>query len=148
MRAMRGRIFRLPFIFFTANNRPFLLRRTTTTRRGITTTTSMASQQQNDGSGRSRKIARVVPATRSGPVLRRLVGTVDVDGKGTDHPLAEVDPFMLLDQASIDKDGNPPFGRHPHRGHSVVTILMKGRVKSWDSYTQKETVVEGPASYW
>ncbi|KAL9181733.1 hypothetical protein ACHAXT_012076 [Thalassiosira profunda] len=94
-----------------------------------------------------RKISRVVTPTRSGPVFR-LVGTLDCDGAGTDHPLDNVDPFMLLDCGTISKDGHPTFGPHPHRGHSVVSIMMQGAVKSWDSYTKKETLVNAPASYW
>lgn len=99
-------------------------------------------------SSKSRSIDKVVPATVTNPSLQRLIGTVDVDGQGTQHALEEVDPFMLLDQGILRKDAMPPFGVHPHRGHSVVTLLFKGRVKSWDSFSQKETVVEGPASYW
>lgn len=96
-----------------------------------------------------RTIKRIVSPTIKGP-MHRLIGTVDVDGNGTNHPLADCDPFMLLDHAVVPKPNAPPFGAHPHRGHSVVTILLQGRVKSWDSYhpTDENTVLEGPASYW
>jgi len=94
-----------------------------------------------------RQIAQVVSATQSGPISR-LIGTVDVDGQGTQHPLEQVDPFMLLDYGCIPKSDMPPFGAHPHRGHSVVTVLTQGQVKSWDSFHDKDTVIEGPASYW
>ena len=110
-------------------------------------TLSTLSLQVSTMSGGGRKIARVVSPTASGPI-NRLIGTVDVDGKGTDHPLAQVDPFMLLDQGTITENGKPPFGAHPHRGHSVVTVLTRGQVKSWDSYTHRDTVVKAPASYW
>eukprot|EP00571_Detonula_confervacea_P005062 CAMPEP_0172325512 /NCGR_PEP_ID=MMETSP1058-20130122/54245_1 /TAXON_ID=83371 /ORGANISM="Detonula confervacea, Strain CCMP 353" /LENGTH=303 /DNA_ID=CAMNT_0013042085 /DNA_START=132 /DNA_END=1043 /DNA_ORIENTATION=+ len=93
-----------------------------------------------------RQMARTVPATKKGPIAR-LIGTVDIDGNGTNHPLEQVDPFMLLDQATITKNEMPPFGSHPHRGHSVVTVLLQGQIKSWDSVTQKEATVQGPASY-
>ena len=98
----------------------------------------------------SRTIEKVVPATKNGPI-NRLIGTVDIDGKGTTHSLPEVDPFILLDQATIEKNEMPPFGAHPHRGHSVVTILMRGKVKSWDSFSKdphKTTTIAAPASYW
>lgn len=94
-----------------------------------------------------RKISQVVPPTASGPISR-LVGTVDIDGKGTNHPLAQVNPFMLLDQGILTESDKPPFGAHPHRGHSVVTVLTQGQVKSWDSFTQTDTVIKAPASYW
>jgi redox-sensitive bicupin YhaK (pirin superfamily) len=94
-----------------------------------------------------RRIEKVVNPTPSGPIAR-LVGTTDIDGNGTDHPLDQVSPFMLLDSARIPQSDMPPFGAHPHRGHSVVTLLVQGQEKSWDSYTQKETIVKAPASYW
>jgi redox-sensitive bicupin YhaK (pirin superfamily) len=115
----------------------------------------------NKSTGRG--IAQVVPATKTkGPV--RLIGTVDCDGAGTPHPLPGVDPFILLDAGLLPKDGMPPFGPHPHRGHSVVTILLQGSMKSWDSTQESpqqpqrpedsdsnreyHDVVTGPASYW
>jgi len=95
-----------------------------------------------------RLISSVVRATPNG-ISFRLIGTVDIDGKGTKHPLEQADPFMLLDYApSIPKNNAPPFGAHPHRGHSVLTILTKGKVMSWDSFTNKETIAQAPASYW
>jgi redox-sensitive bicupin YhaK (pirin superfamily) len=81
-------------------------------------------------------------------MVTRLVGTVDVDGSGTQHPLDQVDPFILLDAASISKHNMPPFGNHPHRGHSVVTVLLRGSMKSWDSFSNTETTLTAPASYW
>ena len=97
----------------------------------------------------SRLIEKVVPATKRG--ITRLVGTVDIDGKGTDHPLPEVDPFILLDAGTIKKNKIPPFGAHPHRGHSVVTVLTKGKFDSWDSFRSKDSpkhIITAPASYW
>ena len=50
----------------------------------------------------TRTIARVVRAKSHGPITR-LVGTLDMDGAGTQHDLSEVDPFILLDYAVIPK---------------------------------------------
>jgi redox-sensitive bicupin YhaK (pirin superfamily) len=110
----------------------------------------------------SRGIAKVVSATHpesgKGPI--RLVGTVDCDGAGTEHVLADVDPFILLDAGVLEKDDMPPFGAHPHRGHSVVTVLLNGSLKSWDSFQPQRQdgsaneertcrdVITSPASYW
>eukprot|EP00539_Tryblionella_compressa_P000481 CAMPEP_0178748158 /NCGR_PEP_ID=MMETSP0744-20121128/8736_1 /TAXON_ID=913974 /ORGANISM="Nitzschia punctata, Strain CCMP561" /LENGTH=302 /DNA_ID=CAMNT_0020401503 /DNA_START=124 /DNA_END=1032 /DNA_ORIENTATION=- len=94
----------------------------------------------------SRSIEKVVPATQGH--ITRLIGTVDMEGKGTNHPLAEVDPFILLDYGSISKNDMPPFGAHPHRGHSVVTIILQGKVKSWDSFSNQEETMSAPGSYW
>jgi redox-sensitive bicupin YhaK (pirin superfamily) len=103
----------------------------------------------------SRSIARVVLPTQTNPAITRLVGTVDIDGAGTQHSLPEVDPFILLDQGTIDKNNMPPFGPHPHRGHSVVTIILQGSAKNWDSCSSPENSssnsrppLQGPASYW
>lgn len=97
-----------------------------------------------------RSIEKIVPANSNGKIVR-LLGTLDCDGAGTNHPLLpEVDPFILCDYGSIPKNGMPPFGAHPHRGHSVVTILLQGSVQSWDSFrTRAEThTLVAPASYW
>ncbi|CAJ1951188.1 unnamed protein product [Cylindrotheca closterium] len=99
----------------------------------------------------SRTVARVVDSTKINPAISRLIGTVDIDGAGTEHPLPEVDPFMLLDQGTVPKDGMPKFGPHPHRGHSVVTLLLQGAVKNWDSFKSKDqprNILKAPASYW
>lgn len=97
----------------------------------------------------SRKIASVVPAKKaSGAPISRLIGTTDIDGEGTTHSLPQVDPFMLLDHANLPQSDLPPFGAHPHYGHSVVTLLLQGQEKSWDSFTNKDTVVKAPASYY
>lgn len=100
-------------------------------------------------SGPSRRIARVVPPTINGPITR-LVGTVDIDGAGTKHPLPDVNPFILLDVATIPRTDLPPFGAHPHRGHSVVTVLLQGKMKSWDSFhpDDEPTIIEAPSSYY
>ena len=95
----------------------------------------------------SRTIAAVYPATHNGP-LTRLIGTVDIDGKGTHHSLDQVDPFILLDKAMIQKNHFPPFGAHPHAGHSVVTLLLQGQIQSWDSVTNETTTITAPAAYW
>jgi len=105
------------------------------------------STSMTSSTTKGRKIAHTQTPTPSGPIFR-LIGTVDIDGKGTNHPLAQVDPFMLLDYANIPESNIPKFGAHPHRGHSVVTLLLQGQEKSWDSYTQTHTVVDAPASYW
>jgi redox-sensitive bicupin YhaK (pirin superfamily) len=98
----------------------------------------------------SRLIDKVVSATDNGKIVR-LIGTVDMAGQGTQHPLAEVDPFILLDSGTITKNSMPPFGAHPHRGHSVVTVLTQGKISSWDSFkptTAPRETLTAPASYW
>jgi redox-sensitive bicupin YhaK (pirin superfamily) len=97
----------------------------------------------------TRSISRVVPAKFNG-MIYRLIGSSDVDGDGTEHTLTdtETDPFILLDQGYIPINGKPPFGKHPHRGHSVVTLLSQGKVRSWDSFGKTHHTLTGPAAYW
>jgi len=66
--------------------------------------------------------------------LYRCIGTVDVNGKGTNFELAEVDPFILLDFGNIKGIGLPKFGAHPHYGFAVSTINVEGSFKSWDNH--------------
>lgn len=108
---------------------------------------SMMSKNTRHYSGGGRKITQIVSPKQSGPI-NRLIGTVDIDGAGTEHSLEECNPFMLLDAGVIPKGGQPKFGAHPHRGHSVVTLLLQGKVESWDSFHDGKTIIEGPASYW
>lgn len=108
---------------------------------------SISSDINNTMNSGGRAIERIVKGRGKGP-LTRFIGTVDIDGNGTEHDLPEVDPFILLDGATIEKDDFPPFGVHPHRGHSVVTILLQGKMSSWDSVFQQKEFIEGPASYW
>eukprot|EP01127_Copromyxa_protea_P005934 TRINITY_DN15760_c0_g1_i1.p1 TRINITY_DN15760_c0_g1~~TRINITY_DN15760_c0_g1_i1.p1 ORF type:complete len:294 (+),score=72.47 TRINITY_DN15760_c0_g1_i1:49-882(+) len=67
------------------------------------------------------------------PAVSRIIGTVDMNGKGTEHALAEVSPFILLDRAIIQGPGKPQFGAHPHAGFAVASIFFKGSFKSWDN---------------
>jgi redox-sensitive bicupin YhaK (pirin superfamily) len=97
----------------------------------------------------SRTIKKIVPATKTGKITR-MIGTLDIDGSGTNHPLESVDPFILLDHGVVPINEMPPFGAHPHRGHSVITVLLQGKVKSWDSFKPKDEwyTLTAPASYW
>ena len=107
----------------------------------------MSATKEESTTGRT--IDKIVPATHG--KITRLLGTVDCDGAGTKHALADVDPFILCDYGTIGKNKMPPFGAHPHRGHSVVTILLGGQVQSWDSFldgTEDPLVLKAPASYW
>ena len=79
-------------------------------------------------------------------MITRLIGTVNIDGIGTAHPLTKVGPFILLDMAKIDKNAMPPFGAHPHFGHSVATILLAGKVSSQDSIQLKDDILLGPGT--
>ncbi len=70
---------------------------------------------------------KLVPATKTNHFLR-VIGTVDVLGNGTHHSVAEVGPFVLMDDA-VAALGQPPFGRHPHRGLHVISLIWEGSVR-------------------
>ncbi|KAJ8613561.1 hypothetical protein CTAYLR_002208 [Chrysophaeum taylorii] len=77
--------------------------------------------------------ARVGGTTFGGPGLYRLVGTVDVHGKGTLHPLHDVDPIVLMDQARITGKGLPKFGVHPHYGLIACSVVIDGALVDEDN---------------
>ena len=89
----------------------------------------------NDGtagteSHRETGIEFVLPATRFGrrePAGRehwRVIGALDIDGKGTRHPIRSIDPFIFLDESVVPADaGGLGAGRHPHAGLTALTYL-------------------------
>jgi len=128
-------------------------------RTAAVTATVRTMSSASDTSTKGRSVSRIVAPKEhrmSGATLYRCIGTLDIDGNGTEHSLDQVDPFMLLDYAVVTKNDMPPFGAHPHRGHSVVTVLLHGRYKSWDSFSDplgstietSGTFIDGPSSYW
>ena len=81
--------------------------------------------------------------TRSGPphidMLRRAIGTTDIDGKGTKHPVErQADPFVILDEAVLPPNTKPPFGAHPHAGLVAVTIPFNPSFAGllWDNISE------------
>jgi redox-sensitive bicupin YhaK (pirin superfamily) len=70
------------------------------------------------------------PPTQSSH-FARVIGTTDFLGQGIVHPVADVNPFVLLDDApTMRKQGMPPFGLHPHHGLHVASLLWEGRIES------------------
>lgn len=85
-----------------------------------------------------RTISRVVTPTpismkTSSASIFRVIGTVDVDGKGTVHPLADASPFIFLDDAFFEGEVSSVFNKHPHKGLVAVTYLLEGSVHAWDN---------------
>ena len=64
---------------------------------------------------------------------RRVIGSTDVRGNGTEFAVPELDPFVLVDDArGIDGPDMPPFGRHPHAGLVAVSYIIDGGPwRSW-----------------
>jgi quercetin 2,3-dioxygenase len=65
--------------------------------------------------------------------LYRAIGTIDMDGQGTAHALAAVDPFIFMDEARIEGHSSSSFQKHPHTGLVAVTYLLEGTVHAWDN---------------
>jgi len=80
----------------------------------------------------SRLITRTVAATITGP-LERMVGSLDCRGKGTNHPLPQVDPVVLCEVAVVTGKDLPPFGLHPHHGVIAVTTVLEGVFEDRDN---------------
>jgi len=81
--------------------------------------------------------------------IYRMIGGLDYVGKGTNFPLLQVDPFILLDVSTLKGKLDMGMPRHPHCGFSVTSIILDGRWSSWDSIRQvNETDREKGSVYW
>eukprot|EP00929_Paragymnodinium_shiwhaense_P081201 TRINITY_DN42435_c0_g1_i1.p1 TRINITY_DN42435_c0_g1~~TRINITY_DN42435_c0_g1_i1.p1 ORF type:complete len:362 (-),score=53.04 TRINITY_DN42435_c0_g1_i1:102-1187(-) len=79
-------------------------------------------------------------STKFGPphldLLRRVIGTTDINGKGTVHPVErQADPFIFLDEGCLPPGMKPPFGAHPHTGLVANTIPLNTKFEGnlWDN---------------
>ncbi|WP_131774977.1 pirin family protein [Legionella anisa] len=85
-----------------------------------------------------RTIAQVYNVTRFNTdkkhmQLFRVIGTTDIDGKGIQHALSDVDPFIFLDDALIEGELATSFNKHPHTGLTAVSYLLEGTGHAWDN---------------
>jgi redox-sensitive bicupin YhaK (pirin superfamily) len=85
-----------------------------------------------------RTIVKATPPTpivigQSPMKLWRIIGTVDIDGQGTEHAIEQVSPFILLDDAIIEGKMSSSFQKHPHTGLVAVTYLLEGTIHAWDN---------------
>lgn len=74
------------------------------------------------------KSTRFGPTNIPGKEHYRIIGTTDIDGKGTNHPLASLDPFVFWDE-SLNVPGVAGLGGggHPHGGLTAITYLNPDR---------------------
>jgi redox-sensitive bicupin YhaK (pirin superfamily) len=77
------------------------------------------------------------------PVVRIVTGQATSDGAGVEltrvigsSALAELDPFLLLDEFGSDdpKAYIAGFPDHPHRGFETVTYMLAGRMRHRDNH--------------
>ena len=77
---------------------------------------------------------RIIKATRMGDHALRLIGTTDIDGNGTSHDVADVDPIVLFDFVKINTSAESPSRPHPHVGLTAMSFLpVRGTWMAWDS---------------
>ena len=77
---------------------------------------------------------QIINATKMGDHALRLIGTTDIDGNGTSHDIAEVDPLVLFDFAEVSTSAESPFRPHPHDGLTAMSFLpVGGTWQAWDS---------------
>jgi len=80
------------------------------------------------------RLHQIVNATKLGKHGYRLIGTTDIDGKGTTHEIADVDPIVLFDFANINTSDELLFRPHPHYGLTAMSFLpSNGTWMAWDS---------------
>ena len=77
---------------------------------------------------------QIIDATKLGEHGLRLIGTTDIDGEGTAHEVADVDPIVLFDFGKINTRYELPFRPHPHFGLTAMSFLpLNGTWMAWDS---------------
>jgi len=80
------------------------------------------------------RLRRIVNASKLGEHGLRLIGTTDIDGKGTTHEIADVDPIVLFDFIKINTREELSFRPHPHLGLTAMSFLpVNGTWMAWDS---------------
>ena len=92
---------------------------------------------------------RITPTTPINALLTRVIGSTDVRGQGTKHAIADINPFVLLDETAVfTKKHVPPFGRHPHSGAMILTICLMGSLNNMTIKDGKEvSEVVGPGPF-
>lgn len=76
----------------------------------------------------------------AGVKLRRVIGQPD---------LAELDPFLMLDEFGTDQpqDYIAGFPEHPHRGFETVTYMLDGRMRHRDNHGHEGVLVPGSVQW-
>jgi quercetin 2,3-dioxygenase len=93
------------------------------------------------GTASARAVARIVrgmpTSDGAGVKLTRVIGQPQ---------LAELDPFLLLDEFGTDNPGDyiAGFPEHPHRGFETVTYMLDGRMRHRDNHGHEGVL--GPGS--
>lgn len=87
------------------------------------------------------RVVRGMPTSDGAGVrLTRVIGTPQ---------LAELDPFLMLDEFGTDRaeDYIAGFPDHPHRGFETVTYMLDGRMRHRDSRGNEGVLVPGSVQW-
>ncbi len=87
------------------------------------------------------KVVQGMPTSDgAGVKLRRVVGQPG---------LAELDPFLLLDEFGTDAPADyiAGFPEHPHRGFETVTYMLDGRMRHRDNHGHEGVLVSGSVQW-
>jgi hypothetical protein len=103
------------------------------------------------------RLPRLDPATRFRPVRRLTTAPAGFEGEGfpvrrafAGVPLAELDPFIHLDQmGEVDYAPGEPKGTpwHPHRGFETVTYMIDGIMDHQDSLSGGGRIADGDTQW-
>ncbi len=77
--------------------------------------------------------ATVFNTEKPGMQFYRVIGSLDMNRRGVEHSIADIDPFIFLDDALIEGDLSSVFHKHPHAGLAAVTYLLEGTARAWDN---------------
>lgn len=93
---------------------------------------------------------QVINASKLGEHGLRLIGTTDIDDKGTSHEIADVDPIVLFDFVRINTRDKLSFRPHPHLGLTAMSFLpVRGTWMAWDSLNgESETDLHAGGLYY
>ncbi len=89
-------------------------------------------------------------------VERRLKGQPTSDGAGVSltrvigtSEIADLDPFLMLDEFGSDKPGDyiAGFPSHPHRGFETVTYMLDGRMRHRDNHGNEGLMTPGSVQW-
>lgn len=92
----------------------------------------------------TREVVRVVrgmpTSDGAGVKLRRVIGQPE---------LAELDPFLMLDEFGTDSPNDyiAGFPDHPHRGFETVTYMLDGRMRHRDNHGHEGVLVPGSVQW-
>lgn len=77
--------------------------------------------------------AQAFPSNSDDRQLFRVIGSVDINGKGLAHEIVDIDPVILLDEGWMRTSLGSLFNPHPHMGLVAVTYILQGAIQPSDN---------------